>query len=66
LVEPIHNRMPVILDPKDYSRWLEPGEPSHLPIDLLRPYPADKMTAWKVDPVIGNVRNDRSELIDPI
>jgi putative SOS response-associated peptidase YedK len=66
LVEPIHNRMPVILDPRDYSRWLDPGEPSHLPIDLLRPYPADKMTAWKVDPAVGNVRNDRSELIDPI
>jgi putative SOS response-associated peptidase YedK len=26
LVEPLHNRMPVILQPKDYDRWLTPGE----------------------------------------
>jgi putative SOS response-associated peptidase YedK len=37
LMEPIHNRMPVILHRQDYGRWLEPGEPSHLPVDLLRP-----------------------------
>lgn len=48
LLEPIHNRMPVILTPKDYQRWLEPGEPTHLPVDLLRPYQAEEMKAWKV------------------
>jgi hypothetical protein len=31
----------------------------------LRPYDADKMTAWKVDKAVGNVKNDRPELIDP-
>jgi putative SOS response-associated peptidase YedK len=36
LMEPIRNRMPVILAPKDYRRWMEPGEPSHMPVDLLR------------------------------
>jgi hypothetical protein len=35
------------------------------PIDLLRPYDADKMTAWKVDNAVGNVKNDRPELIEP-
>ena len=24
---PIHNRMPVILDPADYDRWLDPSQP---------------------------------------
>jgi putative SOS response-associated peptidase YedK len=62
LVEPIHNRMPVILSPRDYSRWLEPGDPSQLPIDLLRPYPAEEMTAWKVSTAVGNVRNNGPEL----
>jgi hypothetical protein len=31
----------------------------------LRPYDADKMTAWKVDKAVGNVKNDRPELIEP-
>jgi putative SOS response-associated peptidase YedK len=62
LLEPIHNRMPVILAPKDYSRWLDPGEPSQLPIDLLRPYPAREMKVWKVSSAVGNVRNNGPEL----
>ena len=66
LVEPIHDRMPVILAPRDYERWLEPGEPTHLPIDLLRPYPAEEMKAWKVGSAVGNVRNNAPELIAPI
>jgi hypothetical protein len=42
------------------------GSSSRPPVDLLRPYDADKMTAWKVDRAVGNVKNDRAELIDPI
>ena len=62
LLEPIHNRMPVILSPQDYTRWLDPGEPSQLPIDLLRPYPAEEMRAWKVSAAVGNVKNNFPEL----
>lgn len=63
LVEPLHNRMPVVIEPKDYDRWLAPADPGRLPIDLLRPYPADEMRAWKVDSRVGNVRNDDAELL---
>lgn len=66
LLKPIHNRMPVILSPQDYSRWLDPGEPSQLPIDLLRPYPAEEMRAWKVSAAVGNVRNNSPELRLPV
>ena len=66
LMETIHNRMPVILAPKDYERWMEPGESSHLPVDLLKPYPAENMKAWKVKRDVGNVRNNRPELVEPI
>jgi putative SOS response-associated peptidase YedK len=66
LLKPIHNRMPVILSPQDYSRWLDPGEPSQLPIDLLRPYPAEEMRAWKVSAAVGNVRNNGPELRLPV
>jgi putative SOS response-associated peptidase YedK len=66
LLEPLHNRMPVILEPKDYDRWLAPGDPGQLPLDLLRSYPAEQMKAWKVDRQVGNVWNDTEACIAPI
>jgi putative SOS response-associated peptidase YedK len=64
MVEPLHDRMPVIIPQKDYDRWLK-APPDRLPMDILRPFDADKMTAWKVDKAVGNVKNDRPELIEP-
>jgi putative SOS response-associated peptidase YedK len=45
LMETIHNRMPVILHPKDYGRWLSRGETHQPPVDLLRPFEAEAMQA---------------------
>jgi putative SOS response-associated peptidase YedK len=56
--------MPVIIHERDYDRWLRP-DPERPPIDLLRPFDADKMTAWRVDKAVDNVKNDRPELIEP-
>lgn len=61
-MEKIHNRMAVILKPKDFDRWLEPGDPQRPPVDLLRPYPAELMKSWKVGKDVGNVRNDNPGL----
>ena len=61
----LHDRMPVILNPEDYDRWLQPGDPHWLPVHLLRPFDADRMTAWKVSPDVGNVRNNNPSLIEP-
>jgi putative SOS response-associated peptidase YedK len=64
--EPLHNRMPVILRPKDYYRRLTPGDPKQPPRDLLRPLPAEQMTVWKVDRMVGNVKNDTPDCIEPM
>ena len=64
VVQPLHDRMPVIIPERDYDRWLK-ADPERPPIDLLRPYDADKMTAWKVDKAVGNVKNDTAELMSP-
>jgi putative SOS response-associated peptidase YedK len=53
-LEPFHNRCPLIIEPKDYKPWLAPAEPSHLPIDLVRTYPAEDMKAWRVAKLQGN------------
>jgi putative SOS response-associated peptidase YedK len=66
LVEPMHDRMPAILEPADYGRWLEPGDPARPPADLLRPLPEEKMLAWRVSERVGNTRNDDARLLDPL
>jgi len=65
LTAPIHNRMPVILAPKDYERWMAPADPARLPVDLLRPFDAKKMTSWKVSAAVGNIRNNLPEVCEP-
>lgn len=65
LTAPIHNRMPVILAPRDYERWLAPADPARLPVDLLRPRPADEMKVWQVGVAVGNVRNNDPSLCNP-
>jgi putative SOS response-associated peptidase YedK len=64
LMEPVHNRMPVILEPRDYARWLAPGDAARPPVDLLRPFPAEKMVAWPVSDRVGNVRNNDPQLLE--
>lgn len=63
----IHDRMPVILDPKDYAKWLgeQPAENEELRA-MLRPFPAAQMTCYKIGPRVGNVRYDDSACIEPL
>ena len=66
LMEPIHNRMPVILDPADYSMWLEPGERPNDSLHLIRPYPAAKMNTYPVSPFVNSPRNESAQCIQPV
>jgi putative SOS response-associated peptidase YedK len=63
LMAPIHDHMPVIVAPKNYERWLDTGSKSTPSRDLLQPYPAEEMEAWKVSDQMGNVRNNDPELL---
>jgi len=65
LTATVHNRMPVILKPSEYDRWLTRGDAERPPVDLLRPYDAQEMTAHPVDPRVGNVRNNEPSLCEP-
>ena len=49
----VHDRMPVILAPDAARRWIEPGP---LPAELLVPYPAEEMQAWRVGDAAKNSR----------
>jgi putative SOS response-associated peptidase YedK len=63
LTAQVHNRMPVILQPRDYDRWLKRGAIEELPVDLLRPYPAEEMKAQAANAAVGNVRNNGPEML---
>ena len=64
LMAPVHNRMPVILHPGDFDRWLDREVTDQPPIDLLRPFPADEMEAFEVSKDVGNVKNNSPELLN--
>jgi len=55
LVAQIHNRMPLVLAPRDYSRWLG-VEPD--PRDLLRLFPAGPMRMWPISTRVNKPEND--------
>jgi putative SOS response-associated peptidase YedK len=67
VVHPIHDRMPVILDPASYARWLAPpGQPGpdlmasfqHLSEDLLESYP--------VSPLVNSAGIEDARCLEPV
>lgn len=66
LMAPIHNRMPVIIEPADYELWLDPGPRPNDARHLLRPYPTQKMRAYPVSTYVNSPRNDDARCISPL
>lgn len=62
LLKQIHDRMPVILGPDDYDRWLDPGitDPGRV-ADLLKPFDARLMRVYPVSAAVNRVENDEPE-----
>jgi putative SOS response-associated peptidase YedK len=59
----IHDRMPVILSPADYERWL--GEEPD-PHDLLRPFPAETMKMWPISTRVNKPENDDPFILERV
>jgi putative SOS response-associated peptidase YedK len=66
LAAAIHDRMPVILEPEDYDRWLDADTPIEELRSLLKPYPAERMEGVAVSRAVNSVKNDTEECIQPI
>ena len=66
-VAPIHDRMPVILDPAGFSLWLDRQvyEVDKL-AGLFVPYPADRLEAYRVTMLVNNPAYDDAECIEPL
>jgi len=66
LMEPIHNRMPVIVEPLDYGAWLAADTPADELHHLLRPYAAEQLAAYPVSTAVNKPQNDTPDVIVPI
>lgn len=64
VLEPVHDRMPVILKPTDYDQWLDEKEKDTDRLQrLLVPYPADEMSSHTVSRAVNSPSEDSPELI---
>ncbi len=65
-MQPLHDRMPVILSPDEFAPWLDSRltDPDQL-FPMLDQYPGEMMSEHAVSPLVGSVRNDSPELIVP-
>ena len=59
----IHDRMPAILRPEDYRRWLaaDPDGPN-----LLQPFPSEPMAIWPISTRVNSTKNEDATLLEPL
>jgi putative SOS response-associated peptidase YedK len=65
LLRPVHERMPVILRPDDYGRWLHPKETAAKLLPMLVPFSADLMESRAVSKLVNSPKNNVPECIQP-
>lgn len=64
-VAPVHDRMPVMLAPDTWDRWLDRDlTDGEAVIDLLRPAADDLLELWPVSPRVNSARHDDARLIE--
>jgi putative SOS response-associated peptidase YedK len=66
LLEPIHRRMPVILDPADWQAWLAESTPLAELRPMLRPAPDEQLEVYRVSRAVNDVRNNGPQLLEPL
>ncbi len=62
-LRPLHERMPLVLDPADWPAWL--GETEADPRHLLQAAPQGTLRFWKVGRAVNSVRNNAASLLAP-
>ncbi|XXM74260.1 SOS response-associated peptidase [Lysinibacillus sphaericus] len=67
VVNPVHDRMPVILkDNDDIEKWLDTDKYSFEEAStILRPYPGNEMKSYEVSMIVNSPKNESKECIRP-
>ena len=68
LMEPIHDRMPAILDPDQWGAWLSPQEhQKDVLLSMIHPHDPESMQAWPVSRELNRVGlRDDAGLVEPL
>ena len=67
LIEPIHNRMPVILRPEDEEEWLDASRTAFAKAkSVLKPYPDEMLDTHDVSQIVNSAKYDGPECIQPV
>jgi putative SOS response-associated peptidase YedK len=67
VLQPIHDRMPVILDERAAEDWMNPRDRDPLSLKrLLAPAPPDLLKMRPASPLVNSVKNDGPELLEPV
>jgi putative SOS response-associated peptidase YedK len=65
-IEPFHHRMPVILEPENYDRWLDPELSDRSVLEpLLTAQPSEDLIIDPVSTLVNSPRNDDSRCLEP-
>jgi putative SOS response-associated peptidase YedK len=66
-IRPVHDRMPVIVAPRDYAAWLDPGlrDPDAVK-PFLRAWPADGMEAFPVSTRVNRPTSNDARCIEAV
>lgn len=65
VMAPIHDRMPVMIQPTDFARWLSPEIDGSTLASLLAPLPAELIEAYPVSRKVSRAREDGLALVEP-
>lgn len=66
VIQPIHNRMPVILNKTNLDNWLQPGEVDPAAVQpLLQPYQESEIEAYPVSTYVNSPHNNSPQCIQP-
>ena len=67
VMEPVHHRMPVILDEENWETWLDPmNEDVPTLKALLQPYTSARMSEHAVSTIVNSPANDSPSCIEPL
>jgi putative SOS response-associated peptidase YedK len=67
LMAKIHDRMPVIINPEDYTTWLDTNFDDVIKLQAMSlPYPDRFMEAYPVSRKVNSPKNDSPDLIDEV
>lgn len=66
IVQPLHDRMPVILGRGDCNIWLSPAATRDQLTKLFQPFPPALLAMYPVGSGVNGPRNDSPELIEPL